>query len=239
MKRLITVLAVAALTTALQAEETVTLPTAELKAVKAECASSECASACSKGCPIEAAMAKLPSMTFMVGKEATACSKHAAELAKKGKSDIMFVVAKKKFETEGKAMVALADATEKFVKDFTTTKQCKVSGKFTVAGKELCCNVMAGQRAELAKAAMKKVKMAYMVDGKECGCPNEAASLAKKTGKAKMFVVAGEKTQCSVSARLKLAQAQYKAAVTALVKADAPAKAEAPAAEVEVKTEDS
>ena len=32
------------------------------------------AECCSKGCPIEAAMAKLPKMTYLVGKEETCCS---------------------------------------------------------------------------------------------------------------------------------------------------------------------
>ena len=81
---------------------------------------------------------------------------------------------------------------------------------------------MAGERAELAKKAMNKVEMAYLVGDKECSCPHEASSLAKTTGKDKLFVVAGEKTACSVTARLKLAQAKYKAAVEALAKADAP-----------------
>ena len=194
------------------------------KAVSAEKAcASECASECS-GCPIEAAMAKLPKMTYLVGKEETCCSAAAADLAKKHEKPIQFVVAKKAFDNEGKAMTALAAATEKFVTNFTKTSHCEVSGKYTVAGKELCCQVMAGQRAELAKKAMKKVEMTYLVGDEECHCPNEAATLAKKSGKDKLFVIAGEKTCCNVDARLKLAQAKYKAAVQALAKADAPQK---------------
>lgn len=185
----------------------------------------ECASACcSKGCPIEAAMAKLPKLTYLVGKEETCCSASAAELAKKHSKPVQFVVAKKPFAKEAKAMAALAAATEKFVSDFASPSHCKVSGKYTVAGKELCCEVMAGQRATLAKNAMKKVEMTYLVGEKECHCPTEAATLAKETGKAKQFVIAGQKTCCSIDARLKLAQAKYKAAVEALAKVDAPAE---------------
>lgn len=185
---------------------------------------SECSKECSAGCPIEAAMAKLPKMTYKIGTEETCCSAAAAELAKKSDKPMQFVVAKKAFKKEGEAMVALATATEKYVADFTKTSHCSTSGKYTVAGKELCCEVMAGQRAELAKKAMKKVEMAYLVGDKECHCPTEATKLAKETGKDKLFVVAGEKTCCSVDARLKLAQAKYKAAVAALAKADAPEK---------------
>ena len=182
------------------------------------------AECCSKGCPIEAAMAKLPKMTYLVGKEETCCSASAAELAKKHDKPIQFVVAKKPFTAEAKAMAALAATTEKFVTDFAKPSHCETSGKYTVAGKELCCEVMAGQRATLAKNAMKKVEMTYLVGDKECHCPTEAATLAKKSGKDKLFVVAGQKTCCNIDARLKLAQAKYKAAVTALAKADAPAK---------------
>ena len=227
MKRIVTAIFAAGLiASALSAEELKITGVALTKASAGEkvCAS-ECASECSKGCPVEAAMAKLPKMTYLVGKEETCCSNAAAELAKKHEKPIHFVVAKKPYDNEGKAMAALATATEKFVADFTKTQHCKVSGKYTVAGKELCCEVMAGQRAELAKKAMKNVSMTYLVGEKECHCPNEAASLAKTTGKDKLFVVAGQKTCCNIDARLKLAQAKYKAAIQALAKADAPATA--------------
>lgn len=223
MKRFIaTVLATAFAASAVYAEEAITV-------TKEKAASSECASACAseKGCPIELAMGKLPKLTYKVGKEETCCAVSAAELAKKHDAPMKFVVAEKSFAKKGEAMLALASATEKFVADFATTSECKVSGKFTVAGKELCCSVMAGQRAELAKKAMSKVEMAYLVGEKECACPTQAASLAKESGKDKLFVVAGEKTGCSVTARVKLAQAKYKAAVEALAKADAPAEKKA------------
>ena len=218
MQKLIISFAVLAMTVALQAEE------AQVKSVTSK-AKAECTKECA-ACPIEAAMAKLPKMTYLVGKESTCCADAAAKLAKEHKADIHFVVAEKTFDAKGEAMAALTTATEKFVADFTTTKECKVSGKFTVAGKELCCNVMAGQRLTVAKKAMEKVQMAYLVGDEKCECPNAAAALAKKTGKDKLFVVAGEKTCCDVTARLKLAQAKYKAAVEALAKADAPKTAE-------------
>ena len=150
------------------------------------CNSKECA-----GCPVEAALAKLPKMSYLVGKEETCCAKSAATLAKKQNTAVKYVVAKKTFEDEGKAMLALAEVTDQFVNDFTTPKECKVSGKVTVAGKELCCEVMAGQRAKLATDAMKKVEMAYLVGGKQCACPVEADKLAKESNAPKVFLVAG------------------------------------------------
>lgn len=216
IQRFATLLALAVFASASFAAETATTATAE----------KVCETACAGSCPIDAAMAKLPKMTYLVGKEATCCSDAAAKLAKEHNTAVKFVVAKKTFDEQGKATLALASATEKFVNEFTATKECKVSGKFTVAGKELCCSVMAGERAALAKKAMKKVEMAYLVGDEKCACPTQAAALAKESGKDKIFLVAGEKTCCSVEARLKLAQAKYKAAVEALAKVDAPAKTE-------------
>ena len=51
----------------------------------------------------------------------------------------------------------------------------------------------------------------------------EAKGIAKKTGKDTLYVVGEQKTGCAVTARLNLAQAKYKAAVMALVQAEAKA----------------
>ena len=206
---------------------TATTDIATITTSEKACATEACASACS-GCPIEAAMAKLPTMTYLVGDESTCCSKSAAKLAEKHDMPVKYVVAKKTFEDQGKATLALAETTEKFVKAFATPAKCEESGKFTVAGKELCCEVMAGQRARLAGSAMEKVAMTYLVGEKKCACPNEAAAIAKSSGVDQVYLVAGEKTCCSIDARLKLARAKYRAAVEALAKADAPEQAEAP-----------
>lgn len=197
------------------ASEVITITKAAEKVCDANC-QKECAG----GCPIQAAMDQLPKLTFQVGTEKTCCADAAASLAKEHAKPIHYVVGEKTFETKNVAMVALADATEKYVDAFATPKTCSVSGKTTVAGKELCCDVMAGQRAKLAKEAMAKVNMTYLVGEKECSCPNEAASLAKTTGTEQLFVIGKEKTCCGTTARLTLARAKYKAAVEALAKAD-------------------
>ena len=187
------------------------------------CSSKACsATACADGagCPIEAAMAKLPKMTYLVGTQETCCPDAAATLAKESNSKIQFVAFKKNYDSKTEAMVALADGTEKFVSEFATPKTCAVSGAITVANKQLTCSVMAGKRAKVAKEAMGSVAMTYLVGTETCSCPNAAASIAKTTGVEKQFVIAGEKTTCSVDARVRLAHAKYKAAVTALAKLD-------------------
>ena len=113
----------------------------------------------------------------------------------------------------------MADATEKFVAEFAEPKKCEETGKVKVCGKELCCETMAGETATVAKTAMEKVAMTYLVGEKECSCPNEAATLAKDSGNPTVFVVAGETTCCNVQARLNLARAKYKAAVVAFMQA--------------------
>lgn len=186
------------------------------------CASKSCGADC-KDCPITAAMKALPQMTFAVGETKTNCPKEAAELAKTANAAIQYVVCEKPFATEAEANVALADATEKFVSEFIEPKKCEESGKIKVCGKDLCCETMAAETATVAKSAMEKVAMTYLVGEKECSCPNEAAKLAKDSGNPTVFVVAGETTCCNVQARLNLARAKYKAAVVALMQTDAPA----------------
>ena len=145
-----------------------------------------------------------------------------SRVGQEARRPMKYVVGEKAYPTKQVATVALAEATEKYVAAFATPKTCAESGKTTVAGKELCCEVMATERATLAKKAMAKVNMTYLVGEKECHCPTEASTLAKSSGSEQLFVVAGEKTCCSATARLNLARAKYKAAVEALAKSDGP-----------------
>jgi len=189
------------------------------------CATTACGSACSKDCkdcPITVAMNALPQMTFTVGEEKLTCPKAAAELAQKSSAPIHYVVGDKTFDTESAAKLALAETTEQFVSAFAEPKECKESGEITVAGKQLCCKTAAAQTAAVAKAAMDKVEMTYLVGEKECHCPVEAEKLAKESGDPTVYVVAGESSCCNVTARLNLARAKYKAAVIAVMQAASP-----------------
>ena len=181
---------------------------------------SEKAEQCQGACPVSKAMEALPAMTYKVGDEETCCGESAAKLAKKSEMPIHFVVAKKSYEDKEAAYTALVEKTEAFVNEFLTPCKCEVSGTTTVAGKSCGCPVEAGHRTELVKTAAEKVQMSFAVGDKECHCPMEAAKLAKDSGKAKEFVVAGEKTSCEMTARLNLARAKYKAAVEALAAAE-------------------
>lgn len=171
-------------------------------------------------CPIAKAMKLLPVMTYKVGEESTCCSKSAATLAEKSAEPIHYVVAGKTFGNKDTAFVSLVEATEASVKEFATPCKCEKTGVTKIAGTTCKCSVMASQTASKAKAAIAKVKMSYVVGKEACDCPNHAAMLVKQSGDKQQYVVAGEKTCCSMDARLKLARAQYKAAVEAtLVKA--------------------
>jgi len=178
--------------------------------------------ACSgEACPVSTAMNKLPKITYKVGADEVCCAEAAATLAETSGSPIVYLVGKQSFDSEATAMTTLVEATEKFVGDFATPSKCEVSGTTTVAGKEVCCDVSAAETAKIVAAAMKKVEMTYLVGEQQCECPDQAAALAKETGKPQLFVVDGQPTCCSTTARLKLAQAKYKAAVEALVAAEA------------------
>ncbi|MEM8681010.1 MAG: hypothetical protein AAGF97_16825, partial [Planctomycetota bacterium] len=71
------------------------------------------------------------------------------------------------------------------------------------------------------KDAMDTVAVSYKVGDEECNCPTQAATLAKESGEKQIFVVGDAETCCSIDARIKVAQAKYKAAVMALAKLQA------------------
>ena len=190
-------------------------------------------SCCSKGeescagCPIDAAMAKLPKMSYEVAGEATCCSASAASLAESKSAPIEYVVGTDKFETKQAAYTSLVEQTEAMVDEFVTPCKCEVSGTTTIAGKKCSCPVKAGETAELVQKSIEGVTLAYSVGDEVCNCPTKAAEMAKEGGLEKMFVVNGEKTSCEMTARLNLARAKYKAAVAAVVAQNQPAEAAA------------
>lgn len=188
------------------------------------CSSATCsASGCdaSKGCPIDAAMAKLPKISYAVGEKKTGCPDAAAKIAKESGGHIHFCVGDTEYDSKSEAQAALLTATEKFVANFTKPHTCSKSGQCTLAGQPQSCEKSAAHTAKLMQEAMAKVKFAYAVGEKECHCPVEAAKLAKDSGKEKLFVVGETKTCCEKTARLNLARAKYKAAVEAMLKAQA------------------
>lgn len=178
--------------------------------------SSDKAGKCAGACPIAKAMGELPKLAYMVGEQSACCPSSAAALAKKQELPVTYAVGEKKFDKKDAAFVSLVEQTEAFVNEFIEPCKCEASGTTTIAGKTCNCPVEAGKTAELVKAAAKKVHMTYTVGDKTCNCPNEAATLAKTSGKEKVYVVGDTKTGCELTARLKLAQAKYKAAVEAL-----------------------
>ena len=177
------------------------------------------AKTCDGACPISKAMGELPKMTYKVGEESTCCADKAAALAKEHSHPIHFVVGEKTYEKKETAFASLVDQTESFVNECVTPCKCETSGTTKIAGKACGCSVMAGERTELVKAAVGKVKMSYMVGEKSCNCPHEADSLAKSGEDKKLFVVGEAKTCCELEGRLNLARAKYKAAVEAVTAA--------------------
>ncbi len=171
--------------------------------------------ACS-GCPVTAAMKNLPAMTYKVGDESVCCSKSAAALAEKNDKPVMFVVGEKTFDSETEAYTALVESTEAFVEKFITPSKCEASGMTSIAGSSCGCPVEAGKKSEMVKAAIKDIKMTYVVGETKCSCPNEAKSLAAKTDEKTTYVVDGKESCCNLEARLNLAKAKYAAAVKAL-----------------------
>ena len=169
-----------------------------------------------KECPISAAMKNLPQITYQVGEEQTHCRNSAGKLAEESGSSIVYLVGKEKFEDASEAKLALVTATEEFVAAFAEPKTCKVSGTISIAGQKTHCSESAGNLASLLATSMKGVQQTFLVGDEQCECPHAAAALAEKSGLPTLCVVGKEKTECSVTARLNLARARYRAMVEAL-----------------------
>jgi hypothetical protein len=148
----------------------------------------------------------------------------------KGKVPLYDLGAGKEFDCKSNAHAALVEATEKFVAAYTKPHTCPASGQVTLAGRVQSCGKTAAHTAELMQQAVAKVKFTYLVGEEECNCPVKAGKLAKESGKEKLFVVGKEKTCCETTARLNLARAKYKAAIEAMVQAQAAAAKPKPAA---------
>jgi len=180
-------------------------------------------SAC-KECPVSLAMAKLPKMSYRVGTEDTCCSKSATKLAEEKKVEMKYVVGEKVFEDKTLAYTSLVESTEAMVKEFVTLSKDETTGVNTIAGESCKCSVKAGKKAELVSAAIKDIKMSYVVGEETCNCPMKAGKLAKAANTEMKYMVGEEACNCPLKARLNLAHAQYKAAVKAtLVKTEKPA----------------
>jgi hypothetical protein len=194
-----------------------------------KCSGSECSSQCASKCDSEkatccaavaAAKKQLPKMSYLVGTESVCCSQMASELADKNQEKVQYVVAEKTYCCKESAFTALVEETEKFVKAFTTPSSCQVSGKTSVAGQSFSCSVAAGNHTKLVSTAVKGVRMGYKVGDEEVCCVKHATKLAQETNAPIHYIAGGEATPCELTARLKLATAQYVAAVSALAAAE-------------------
>lgn len=83
--------------------------------------------------------------------------------------------------------------------------------KYTVAGRTFDKYEDAVKARDQVRAAVAKVSMKYIVDGKEIDCSSKVCPMAKKDGKVQ-YVVEGKKIGCETMARINLAKAQYEAA---------------------------
>ncbi|MCB9856708.1 MAG: hypothetical protein H6818_13590 [Phycisphaerales bacterium] len=86
---------------------------------------------------------------------------------------------------------------------------------YRVAGRDFKTWEEAVSARDAARAAIKKVAMSYVVDGKKVDCASKVCPTAKAAGKVK-FVVGETTTSCELHARVELAKAQIDAAREAL-----------------------
>ena len=172
-------------------------------------------------CPVSAAMACLPKIEHRVGDQVTPCAETAKKLAAETGQPIEHLVAGQVYPSEQEAFAALVTQTETFVASFAEVgPTCPATGKTQAVGKDFTCADAAGKYAGIARQAMEKVAMTYAVGDEATPCAVTAGKIAEAKGEKVQYVVAGEQTPCELTARLKLAQAKYKAAVQALAAAE-------------------
>ena len=195
-------------------------------------------SACSSKASVACSTKYLPSMAYKVGDKSTHCPKEAKSLATAGHGGVLYVVGDKTYAEEGEAMVALANATDAYLVEFTHVKNggegcseakvCPMTGKkieskgaavYSVAGRSYDCPKTADRASKVASEAMATVTMKYRVGEKETCCSTTAGAMAKKSNAKMMYVVGEECTPCDVTARLMLARFKVEAADRALAAA--------------------
>ncbi len=190
-----------------------------------ECAE-ECVAACGtkqgdceSKCPVAVAMQRLPKMTYTVGSQKTCCSEKAKQLAQQHNAPVRYVVAENEYECCQSAKAALVEQTERFVNDFVSVRRCPASGTTFACGKSTACSAEAQQWTSTIGKAVEKVKMCYVVDGEQTSCSASAEALAQQKNSKVEYVVADQKMNCPLSARLELARAKYKSVVQAMAAA--------------------
>lgn len=224
----------------------------KVKAAKSGCQAKGAAASKAACCGTDG----FPTLIRFVGDEAIGCPKEAEKLAKEKGAEIVFAIGDKKFCCKKSAMKALADASEDYVKRFTSIG-CVIDGKVKYCGDACrgtkatlakadgkdCCK--AGAKAALAKADAKqcqeicsKMMKLAKAEGKEC-C---AATLAKfikalgsdccKASQKGALTKSDGKAACSASKKAKLAKADGKSChatgkKAALAKADGKASCSA------------
>jgi hypothetical protein len=215
------------------AQSSKNINTSSCQTVKADGAAGKTCAA--KACPTVAcpvACCAMPRFAYKVGEERTCCEKTAGALAEKNGCQMIYCVGDKEYSGRSEADEAFANLLESYLTQITTVR-------YMVADKCVACPMhargLAGESggtirycvgtatfdseeqaqkaAERAREAADKVKMTMQVDGRPYTCDKSAAKACVKTGKQCTYVVGDEfKTQCQVSARVKLASDRIAAA---------------------------
>ena len=129
----------------------------------------------SKGkCPIQAALQKLPALTYVVGDKSTSCSKQAAEMAKADKTGLRFAV-QQTFNTQAEAKLFAASFAPAAGKS-CEKGECK-KGKKSKDGESP------------AQASNTQAALLYQVGAKTTSCSKSAAELSKTNDTPVRFVV--------------------------------------------------
>lgn len=138
------------------------------------------AATCNKSASSCCNMGEFPTMVRMVGDKAVGCPMTAEKMAKESNSKVMFAVAGQKFEKEGEAWGALADASEMYVKKFTTIAATLDGKTYFVCdeGAAGCCKTGAAKTASMKGCCKSGQAKMAKAEGASCGSKTEAKAAA-------------------------------------------------------------
>jgi len=189
--------------------------------------------ACKDAC--QDTMAKyVPSILYRVGEFQTSDETLAAHRARTKGRTVAYMVGDKSFGSKVEAVKACTAVIEENLAEILTVRyavgaecvSCPNAAKslaaqkgkpvlIQAAGRTFDCPTKAQAAIAKATAAIKQVNMTYRVGNKELHCPKEAKSVATGSGEKIEYAVGGECTGCEVTAKLLLARAKMRAALSA------------------------
>jgi len=189
---------------------------------------------------VEAVLASLPSMKYLVGSEKTGCSYSAAAMAEKTGQPVKYLVGEEVVDDQAEATIKLTALLEKeaaalramqFSAGGVSThhpleaksiaEKNNTTVAYRVGGLDFAEQAKAEKAIQLVSEAVASVKMSYKVEGQSFCCSQMAGAKAKESGKPIIYVVGTDETTDETAAQLLFAQTKIRVIVETAAAASA------------------